>query len=200
MPNPLPESTRYILAIAGPPAAGKSTLAEALVHEFGGRAGLLGLDAFHFDNEILEERRQLARKGSPQTFDVASYAMTLATLRQDRSLELSVPVFDRSLEVSRNCASVIGAEQDIIVTEGNYLLLNKDPWPSLRPLFDLTVWIDVSMDTVEDRIVQRWEGAGYGDDEVRRRVEENDLPNARGVRTGSGEADLVVRTNLESSS
>ncbi|MDW3175783.1 MAG: AAA family ATPase [Acidimicrobiia bacterium] len=200
IPNPGPETTRYVVAIAGPPAAGKSTLAEAVVQQLGGRAGVLGMDAFHFDNQILEARGQLARKGSPQTFDVASYAMTLATLRQDRSLELSVPVFDRSLEVSRNCASLIRVDQDVIVTEGNYLLLRDGPWPSLRPLFDLTVWIDISMDTVEDRIVQRWESAGFEDVEVRRRVEENDLPNARVVHTGSVEADLVVRTNLESSS
>jgi len=194
IPDDLPPNTRFIIAIAGPPAAGKSTLATALVGSLGGRAGLLGMDGFHFDNSILEQRGHRARKGSPHTFDVASYAMTLTALRDDRSLEMSVPVYDRTLSISRNCASVVGAHHEILVTEGNYLLLDEEPWEGLRALFDLTVWIDVPLEVVEKRILERWESAGHDEEEIRRRTEENDLPNARHVHTGSVEADVVVQT------
>ncbi len=194
IPDDLAPNKRFIIAIAGPPAAGKSTLAAALVTSLGERAGLLGLDGYHFDNSILEQRGHRPRKGSPHTFDVASYAMTLRTLRDYPGLEMSVPVYDRTLSVSRNCASVVGAHHEILVTEGNYLLLDEEPWENVRALLDLTVWIDVPMDVVEQRIVERWESAGHDEEEIRRRTEENDLPNARHVHTGSVEADVVVRT------
>lgn len=194
IPNDVAPNKRFIIAIAGPPAAGKSTLAAALVASLGERAGLLGMDAFHFDNSILEQRGHRPRKGSPHTFDVASYAMTLQALRDAPRLEMSVPVYDRTLSMSRNCASVVGAHHEILVTEGNYLLLDEEPWVSVRTLFDLTVWIDVPLDVVEQRIAERWESAGHDEEEIRRKTEENDLPNARHVHTGSVDADVVVRT------
>lgn len=155
---------------------------------------MLGMDGFHFDNSILEQRGLRPRKGSPHTFDVASYVMTLRTLRDEPRLEMSVPVYDRTLSVSRNCASIVGAHHEILVTEGNYLLLDEEPWERARALFDLTVWIEVPLEVVEQRIVDRWESAGHDEEEIRRRTEENDLPNARHVHTGSVEADVVVRT------
>lgn len=150
------------------------------------------MDGFHFDNSILDERGHRERKGAPHTFDVANYAMTLGALRSDRSLEMSVPVYDRALSVSRNCASVVGAHHEILVTEGNYLLLDEAPWAGLRQLFDLTVWIDVPLEVVEQRIVERWTSAGHPAEEIRRRTEENDLPNARQVVSASGSADVTI--------
>lgn len=186
-------SHRFVIALAGPPAAGKSTVAAALVEALGKRAGLLAMDGYHFDNEILDARGHRPRKGSAHTFDVGSYATTLRALRDQRAVEMAVPVYDRALGLSRNCASLVLASHDILVTEGNYLLLDEEPWIGLRPHFDLTVWIDVPLDVVEQRIINRWESAFLDPTEIRRRTEDNDLPNARHVVSGSASADVVIR-------
>ncbi|NNC80513.1 MAG: nucleoside/nucleotide kinase family protein [Acidimicrobiales bacterium] len=195
IPLELPDDHRFVIAIAGPPAAGKSTLASALVKELDPRAGLLGMDGFHFDNVILDERGHRARKGAPHTFDVVSYSNTLRVIRDEPGIEMAVPVYDRDLGLSRNCASVIGPANEVLVTEGNYLLLDKEPWSELLPLFDLTVWIDLPLSVVERRINERWRTAAMDPEEVRRRTDENDIPNARLVQAHSVAADLVVATD-----
>ncbi|MBT8241510.1 MAG: nucleoside/nucleotide kinase family protein [Acidimicrobiales bacterium] len=192
LPDPLPTDHRFVVAVAGPPAAGKSTLATALVDELDGRAGLLAMDGFHFDDAILDARGHRKRKGAPHTFDVASYASTLGVLRSQPAIELAAPVYDRSLGLSRNCASLVTSTHRILVTEGNYLLLDEAPWSSLHDLFDLTVWIDVPLPVVEARIRQRWQNAEFDAAEITRRTEENDLPNARLVHERSATADVVV--------
>lgn len=194
VPDVVPDGERFVVAIAGPPAAGKSTLAEALVEALGGRAALLAMDGFHFDNDVLDTRGHRSRKGAPYTFDAGGFGVTLRALRSNRSLEMAVPLFDRELDVARNCASVVASSHDIVVTEGNYLLLDEEPWIGLRSQYDLTVWLDVPLDVVEARIVSRWTDAGHDAAEIRRRTEENDLPNARLVVSGSTSADVVVRT------
>ena len=195
IPIELPNSRRFVVAIAGPPAAGKSTLAAALIERLGARAGLLAMDGFHFDNGILDERGHRGRKGAPHTFDVASYGNTLRVLRDEPAIEMAVPIYDRTLGLSRNCASIVATGHRILVTEGNYLLLDREPWRALRPLFDLTVWIDVPLALVEERIEHRWRAAELDAEEIRRRTEENDLPNARLVNNESVVADLVVLTD-----
>lgn len=183
---------RFVIAIAGPPAAGKSTVAEALLDELGSRAGLLPMDGFHFDNAVLDERGHRARKGAPHTFDVAGYAMTLDAARHEPESEIAVPLFDRAFDLSRGSASIIGADQDIVVTEGNYLLLDETPWSALRKHFDLTVWLDVPLDTIEERILDRWASFDLSPADSKLRAELNDLPNAVLVQGGSVPADLTL--------
>jgi len=123
VPIEVADGGRFVVALAGPPAAGKSTLATALADALAPRAAILGLDAFHFDDSVLTTRGHRERKGAPHTFDVASYAHLLRGLRTTRT-ELAVPVFDRSLELSRNCAEVVTSAHDVVITEGNYLLVD----------------------------------------------------------------------------
>jgi len=193
-PDAANASHRFVVAIAGPPAAGKSTLAAALDDALGERAGQLQMDAFHFDNGILEARGHRSRKGAPHTFDVAAYHLQLDALRNNPDLTMSVPRFDRALELSRNCAAVISANQQVLITEGNYLLLDDEPWLALRPLFDLTVWIDAPLDVIEARIIDRWHEHGLSDADARHRAESNDLPNARQVVANSSPADHTIET------
>lgn len=183
---------RLVIAIAGSPAAGKSTLTDRLRAELSPRAGVLGLDAFHFDNAILEARGDLARKGAPHTFDVASYSHLLRLLRAEANTEIAVPVFDRTLELTRNCAELITADHSIVITEGNYLLLDSEPWTGLADLFDLTIWIECELDEIERRILRRWADHGFDDAETHARAERNDLPNARHVIAHSHPAMITV--------
>lgn len=195
LPATMPASHRFVIAIGGPPAAGKSTFSQKLRERLGDRAALLQMDAFHFDNSILIERGHRQRKGAPHTFDVAAYRHYLATLRSQPAVEMSVPVFDRSLELSRNCAELVTSDHDIIITEGNYLLLDDEPWTDLHDLFDLTISVDAPLDAIEARILDRWRTHGLSESEAKTRAESNDLPNARLVLNHSRPAQLRITTH-----
>ncbi|MGV8949898.1 MAG: nucleoside/nucleotide kinase family protein [Cypionkella sp.] len=181
---------RYLVALAGPPAAGKSTLAERLVKALGKGAKAVPMDGFHYDDAVLIARGARARKGAPDTFDVQGFLHLLRRLR--REAEVAIPLFDRSLEISRAGADIVGPEDRILVVEGNYLLLDETPWLEVQPLFDLTVWIDVAEEELDRRLQARWARYGKTPEEARHWIDSNDMPNIRRVVRGSGRADLVI--------
>lgn len=185
---------RSLTAIAGPPGAGKSTLAGALAGMLDragpGSAAVLPMDGYHFDDAVLEARGQRARKGAPHTFDVGGLAAMLARLRANAEAEIAVPVFDRGLEIARAGARIIPARVRHVIVEGNWLLLDAAPWNALRPFFDTTVMLEVPMPEIAARLEARW--ATMALEERRRRIEGNDLPNARAVLEGSGPAEFLV--------
>jgi pantothenate kinase len=181
---------RFLVALAGPPAAGKSTLAEALVTALGRGAKAVPMDGFHYDDAVLIARGARDRKGAPDTFDVRGFLHLLRRLRRED--EVAIPLFDRGLEISRAGADIVTAEDRILVVEGNYLLLDEAPWLEAQPLFDLTVWIDVPEAELERRLHARWAHYGKTPAEAQQWIDSNDLPNIRRVVQGSGRADLVV--------
>ena len=194
----IPAGERRIVAIAGPPASGKSTLANALVEDLNtaspGTCALLQMDGFHYDDEVLIPRGWLPRKGAPHTFDVGGYAAVLQRLRLNEEESVAVPRFDRSIEVARAGAFVIDRAVRVIVTEGNYLLLADPPWPSLRPSFDRTVLIMTDIDTLAARNRQRWVDTDMDEARLQAKLDRNDMPNARLVMDRSTDPDWVVRT------
>lgn len=183
----LPPARRHIIAIAGAPASGKSTLTEGLADELPG-AAVLPMDGFHYDDAVLEGWGMRARKGSPPSFDVDGLAHMLARLAADDGRAVAVPVFDRGLEISRAGARIIGPEVRLILCEGNYLLLDDPAWRPLARHFDLTVMVDTPLPVIEARLLDRWRGMADGP----AKVAGNDLPNARLVVTQSRPADLVL--------
>ncbi|WMS42391.1 nucleoside/nucleotide kinase family protein [Acuticoccus sp. MNP-M23] len=186
---------RRIIAIAGPPASGKSTLAEAVVDAANeahpGRAALLPQDGFHYDDELLRQRGHLARKGAPHTFDVGGLASALHRLRAGEDTVV-VPRFDRSIEIARAGAILIGRDARLIVCEGNYLLLDEAPWRTLARAFDMTATLDVDEAELERRLTARWEGHGLAPADIAAKVDENDLPNARLVTARSRKPDIRI--------
>jgi pantothenate kinase len=191
---------RYIVAVAGAPGAGKSTfgaaLVEALEAAVPGRAVLMPMDGYHFDNAVLAERGLLARKGSPETFDVAGLDHALGRIRAGDG-PVAVPVFDRDLDLARAGARLIRPEQAIVVVEGNYLLLERSPWDLLAVRFDRTVFLDVPMAVLRRRLLDRWLGYGLDAAEAEARAEGNDLPNAALVCEASRPADYVWRNDAD---
>jgi len=188
-------SGRFIVAIAGPPGAGKSTLSETLAEAItraGEKAAVLPMDGFHMDNAVLEEKGLLARKGAPETFDVRSFLATLAAVRADDG-EVLVPVFDRSRELAIASARIIAPETRIVLAEGNYLLLEEAPWNGLDGAFDYSIFIDPGLEVIERRLLQRWYDHGYDEDAARSKAYGNDLPNARRVLDSRRPADVVIR-------
>ena len=182
---------RVMLAFAGPPAAGKTTLAEAVVERLGPSATVLSMDAFQLDNALLEARGLRPRKGAPATFDVAGFASTVARVRGDRGTVI-VPLFDRRLDLARAGAVEIAPSHRTVVVEGSYLLLDEPPWTAIARTFDATVFLNVPESVVEARILARWRQHGLDERAARTRALENDVPNAALVMRGSGGADLVL--------
>lgn len=184
---------RLLVGIAGAPGSGKSTLTEGIAARMKGRAEFLSMDGFHYDDAVLDRMGRRPWKGAPDTFDVDGLHTLLLRLRDPAQGAIAVPVFDRDLEISRGSARLIPPEAQIILVEGNYLLLDCPPWDRLAPLFDLTVMIEVPRDELRRRLTARWRGYDLPAAEIARRVEENDLPNGDLVMRGSRAADLVLR-------
>lgn len=183
---------RLLVGIAGPPAAGKSTIADDLLAALPqGSAVVVPMDGFHYDDVVLGRRGLQDRKGAPETFDFAGFEHLLRRIRA-REPDIAIPVFDRSLELSRAAASIISAETKFMLVEGNYLLLDEAPWNRLAPLFDLTIFMDVPRSELERRLLQRWADFGRPDAEARLWVANNDMPNIDRVLTHRRPADLVI--------
>lgn len=188
--------TRVLVALAGPPGVGKSTVSEALCERLDaanrGGAEILPMDGFHYDDRVLESRGDRPRKGAPHTFDVEGLAATLARVRRADG-EVAVPVFDRALEIARAGARIVGPATPIILVEGNYLLLENPRWAPLRTFFDLTVLLEAPFAEIERRLRARWQA--LSGEELKTKLEGNDLPNARLVLERSIEPDLRIRNS-----
>lgn len=187
---------RLIVAIAGPPGAGKSTVAATLCAAINARepvaAAVVPMDGFHLDNAVLDAQNLRKRKGSPPTFDCAGFEVLLKRLR-DINEDIVIPLFDRKLDLARAGAGIVRAGKRILLVEGNYLLLNQPPWDRLAPLFDVTVFLEVDRLDLENRLVQRWLGFGYNVGSAQARALSNDMPNAELVLEESRVADYTVR-------
>ncbi len=181
---------RFLTALAGPPGAGKSTLAAQLVDALGAGAKAVPMDGFHYDDAVLTARRMRDRKGAPDTFDVPGFLHLLRRLRCEA--DVAIPIFDRTLEISRAGAQVVTAADRLLVIEGNYLLLNEVPWVEAAALFDLTVWIAVPECELVRRLQVRWAQHGKTPAAAQAWIDGNDLPNIRQVVAGSKPADLTL--------
>lgn len=187
-------SRRTITALAGPPASGKSTAAEAIAAKLNlhepDSAAVVPMDGFHYDDIVLAARGLRPRKGAPDTFDCAGFSHLLSRLAANMEGEIAIPVFDRSIEISRGSARIIPQSIRYIVTEGNYLLLNRLPWSQLRRFFDMTVFLQVERAELHRRLLLRWQDLSPA--ELALKIEGNDLPNADTVLNESYLADFTL--------
>ncbi len=185
---------RRLLGIAGPPGAGKTTLAEYLVDALGAdRAVLVPMDGFHLADAELRRLGLIGRKGAPETFDPYGYTALLRRLRAPRAEEVVyAPGFDRELE--QPVAGTIPVEPEIplVITEGNYLLLDEAPWLPVRELLDETWWVDLDTEERVRRLIDRHERFGKPREAAERFVLTSDEANARLVAPGRAAADFVV--------
>ncbi|WEH38970.1 nucleoside triphosphate hydrolase [Streptomyces sp. AM 2-1-1] len=220
---------RRILGITGPPGAGKSTLAAALVEALDGAAVLVPMDGFHLAGAELERLGRAQRKGAPDTFDAAGYAALLRRLRDTADPAAVVegstadgetaegqaaggdtaegstagggtvyaPVFDRALEEPIAGSVAVGPGTPLVVTEGNYLLLDDGPWTPVRGLLDEVWYLEIDPEVRVRRLVDRHVRFGRPRPAAERWVTGCDEANARLVRAGRDRADLVVRPRTD---
>ncbi len=187
---------RRVLGIAGAPGAGKSTLAAHLVDRLEGLAVLVPMDGFHLAGAELERLGRTDRKGAPDTFDAAGYAALLARLRSPGEPDTVVyaPAFDRTAEEPVAGSIAVPGPRDVplVVTEGNYLLLDEGPWARVRDLLDEAWFLELDQDERVRRLVDRHERFGKPRPAAERFVHASDEANARLVAPGRDRADLVV--------
>jgi len=189
---PLLDGRRVIIGVAGAPGAGKSTVAAGLVGRLDGvRAVSVPLDGFHLSNEELA-RLGLARvKGAPETFDSWGFVHLLGRLRAGEEL-VYAPMFNRALEEAISAAIPVPSDTELIVVEGNYLLLADDPWSLGRPLFDLAVYLDVPAAVRVPRLLIRARDGGRDEARALDWVYRNDEANAARIAASRDRADVVL--------
>ncbi len=187
------QSNRLMVCIAGAPGSGKSYISSYLLKKINfirQQSEIFEMDGFHYDDVILKKKKLIKRKGSPETFDVMGLKSFLQRLKTNNEVQVTVPIFDRKLELSRGSAKIIKNTIPLIITEGNYLLLKHKPWNELQSYFDLTIMIKSSQKNLSKRLTERWKSFNYSKDIIKQKVFENDLPNARYVYENSIMADI----------
>lgn len=183
---------RRILGITGAPGAGKSTLAEGLAAALGDQARLVGMDGFHLAEAELHRLGRHDRKGAPDTFDALGYVALLRRLHAADEPVVYAPHFERSIEEAIAGAVPVPREVPLVITEGNYLLLQDGAWAHVRPLLDECWYVSPTEDERVARLIARHRRYGRSPEEAQHRSLGSDQRNADVIAATRHLADLVV--------
>lgn len=188
---------RRVLGIAGGPGVGKSTIAQRLAAELGAAAAYVPMDGFHMRQAKLEALGTAADKGMPHTFEGAAFAEFLGALKAATG-DMNGPGYSRKIEDVVEDAFTVLPQTQVLVVEGNYLLLPDAPWDGVRPLLDLAVFIDVPRERVRARLLRRHAAEGlFTEERNREHVERVDLANYDLVSTSRSRADLIITLDTD---
>jgi pantothenate kinase len=183
---------RAVLGITGAPGAGKSTLASRLVAAIGPAAASVPMDGFHLADAALDRLGLRSRKGAPATFDGWGYLALLRRLASETDRPVYAPDFDRTLEQPIAGSIAVEPPVRLVVTEGNYLLVEAEPWTLIREALTEVWWVEVEESVRLERLLARHVAFGKTPAAARDWVAAVDEPNARLVARGRSAADLVV--------
>lgn len=187
---------RCLLGLVGAPGAGKSTLAAALQQRLGMLAQVVPMDGFHLANVELQRLGLADRKGAPETFDSAGYVALLRRLRQQQPHErIYAPEFLRELEEPIAGAIGVDAQTRLVITEGNYLLLEQGHWAEVAGLLDAVWYVEPDEPLRLQRLLQRHMAFGRSEQAARDWIASTDEPNARLIEASRPRADWVLRWN-----
>ena len=191
--------TRVIIGITGSPGAGKTTLAEQLVSRLAGelgsaQVGHVPMDGYHLADVALDRLGLRDRKGAPATFDAEGYVALLRRLRENADPVIYAPGFDRVIEQPIAGSIAVPRAARVIVTEGNYLLLDG-PWAGARALVD-EVWFCRPDENVRlERLLARHVEFGKTPEAAVAWMASTDQPNADAIAATLDHADLVVQVD-----
>ncbi|ALU87914.1 nucleoside/nucleotide kinase family protein [Herbaspirillum rubrisubalbicans] len=190
----LASGQRTLLGIAGPPGSGKSTLAQALLELVPDQAVVLPMDGYHLANAELARLGRAARKGAEDTFDSAGYVHLLSRLRRQAPDEtVYAPQFLREIEEAIAGSIGIAPATRLIITEGNYLLLDRGHWSQVRALLDEVWYVDVDPALRLERLIARHVQFGRSRAQAEAWVLGSDEVNAALIETTRGHADRIFR-------
>lgn len=195
VPRVLATTGRSIVGICGPPAAGKSTLSTALVEALNVHDGLsavsVPMDGFHLSNVELDRLGLADRKGAPETFDAVGFVHLLRRLRAADEL-VYAPSYSRALHESIGGVIPVPPDVRVVVVEGNYLLLDREPWRPVRALLDLVLYLDAPHPTRRDSLLRRQLAKGLDAEAARDWVVRSDERNAAIIAGTQTRADVVL--------
>lgn len=192
---------RRILGITGAPGAGKSTLAQWLVRTLGEQdAVFVPMDGFHLSNRALAQLGRRDRKGAHDTFDSWGYGALLQRIKEQRDDAAGgvvwAPRFRRDLEEPVAGAIPVHADVPLVITEGNYLLLERDGWSHARGFIDEVWFLDPPQPLRIQRLIERHVRFGRSLDAATERSLGSDQRNALLIESTAARADLRI-TGIE---
>lgn len=183
---------RRMLGIVGPPGCGKSTLAEALLDFLGDRAVAVPMDGYHLANVELARLGRAARKGAEDTFDSAGYVALLRRLKAQQANEIVYAAqFRRDIDEAIANAIPVFPQTPLVITEGNYLLLDHGHWAAIRGLLDEIWYVDIDHGVRRERLVRRHMHFGRSLAAAENWVAETDEPNAVRIEATKWRADVL---------
>ncbi|RYJ06926.1 MAG: nucleoside/nucleotide kinase family protein [Actinomycetales bacterium] len=185
---------RLLVGIVGAPGSGKTSVAKKLVDRLGPDLAAVRepMDGFHLADVALQERGLLDRKGAIETFDAHGYLALLRRIRSETDHDVLAPTFERELEQPIAGAITVAPQHRVIVTEGNYLLDEDDPWPLVRASLDLVVFVELDQDRRRARLVDRHVKYGKERPQAQAWVDDVDEPNAQRVIARRDVADAIL--------
>lgn len=193
----LESDERRVLGICGAPGAGKSTLAAQLqadlAQSYPGASVVLAMDGYHLAQSVLTRRGQTDIKGAPETFDGKGFASMLHRLHAEQSETLYAPSFHREIEDSIAGEVEVPPSVKLVIVEGNYLLLQTEPWLEVSSLLDESWFIDLPGEVRRERLVRRHLSFGVSVEDATARATGSDENNARVIGATAGHADRLVR-------
>lgn len=191
------ENKRFLLAITGIPGTGKSTVADLLMKNTNTvlneeRAIVIPMDGYHYHNDILVEKGLLSLKGIPETFDAQRFVTLIKEIASPKIEKIYCPSYDRSLHNPVEESIVIEDRHKIIIVEGNYLLLDTCPWDELADLFAESWFIETSLTTTKERLINRHVLTGRSFEEALSKISSTDAPNAELIMQTRHRATKVI--------
>ncbi len=150
------------------------------------------MDGFHLADATLQRLGLLAKKGAPETFDASGYVELLRRIRRDTATTIYAPGFERHLEQPIAGSIAIPATTQVVVTEGNYLLLDQAPWIQVAAELDEAWYVDTNDDARRWRLRARHQAFGKSPEAAARWVDDVDEPNASLVRDARERAGRFI--------
>lgn len=183
--------SRALIGITGAPGAGKSTLANWLAERLDA-AVVVPMDGFHLADVALDRLGLRERKGAPETFDAWGYAALLRRLREETEHDVMAPAFERTLEQPLAGAIAVPPQARVVITEGNYLLLDRPGWREARSMLAEVWHLRLADEVRRERLIARHIQFGKTPHQAEAWVDRVDQPNAALVEDAAGAADRLI--------
>lgn len=194
---------RVLVLLAAPPGGGKSTLSQFLKYLSENTEGLkpinvIGMDGFHryqdylLSHEVEKDGVRIPMvniKGAPITFDLELLLERVKRVAQGENC--GWPDYDRTKHNPQEDAVTVNG--DIVLLEGNYLLLKDEGWNKLKEFADFTIGVTADKELLRNRLIERKEMLGKSHEEAVKFVDYSDMANVEVVLNNSAKADLELR-------